>query len=122
VYGTRPRIGSSRPGGGESAAGRTRRRRVLTGRAYVLQTHDKTRIGDDGPRLPGLAVLQYAPQAERSEGQAAICDSDRCRYPSGVLDLELPLTPTRLLDYVPEFDPGPLLTADDQPDRCFAHE
>jgi hypothetical protein len=121
VYGAHP--GSApRVRQGEDDAGRTRRRRILTGRAYVMQTHDKTRIGDDGPPLQGLAVLQHAPRAERSEDQAAICDSHRCRYPSGVLDLELPLAPTRLLDNVPEFDPGPLLTADDQPDRCFAYE
>jgi hypothetical protein len=72
VYGVRPRIGSLRPKG-EDAAGRTRRRRILTGRTYVMQPHDKTRIGDDGPRLPGLAQ-------PRNEGLHGISQADLRGY------------------------------------------
>jgi hypothetical protein len=43
------------------------------GRAYVMQTDDKTRIGDDGPRLPGLAQ-------PRNEGLRGISQADLRGY------------------------------------------
>jgi hypothetical protein len=72
AYGARPRIGSTRPADGMLLDGPAPRR-TLTRRTHVVQLHDKTRVGDDGPRLPGLAQ-------PREEGLRGISQADLGGY------------------------------------------